>query len=59
MSQKQLNDVDVAAGSSEGQRGVVGHVAVFLVGIPAEQALDDFVATSRAGQGEWGVLGTL
>ena len=45
--------------SGEGQRGVVRHVAMFLVGIPAEQALDNLVATSRAGQGEWGVLGTL
>ena len=58
MSQQQLDDVDVASGRGQGQRRVVRHVAVLLVGVSAQQSLHDLVAAAGAGQRQRRVLGS-
>lgn len=49
VGQQQLNDVGVAAAGRQGQRRIVAHVAMLLVGSATQEDLDDFVAATAAG----------
>lgn len=59
MREQEPDDIDVAARGGQGEGGVVGHVAVLLVGAAAKDELHDLVAAAAARQRQRGVLRTL